>query len=195
METRLGHSAPLPFIVLLVLLPFPFPSPSAVVYIWISCNSNGLVYNTSKSPTNKSSRFELAKMQTCLPAPVCQLLYCTTVLQGTVRLKMFSLFWCLFFLCTHYLCEKYHKPIMYLYSDSVIEYFGLFVGLTNWTCQHTLRRELVCMYGTYYTHLMKVLVEGEMRLGCKYFAGDTGFLGTLSPEPWSKTIVEIHYYY
>ena len=127
--------------------------------------------------------------------PVIVLYYCTPRYCKIKNVFFILVFF--FFLCTHYLCEKYHKPIIgqYLYSDSVVEYFGLFVGLTSWTSQHTLRRELVCMYGTYYTHLMKVLVEGEVRIGCKYFAGDTGFLGTLSPEPWSKTIAETHCYY
>ena len=59
---------------------------------------------------------------------------------------------------------------------------------------HTFRRELVRTYRTYCTPLMKALAEGEVRIGCRHFAGDTCFLGTLSPEPWSKMIAETHYY-
>ena len=42
-----------------------------------------------------------------VPAPVCQLLYFAR--HCTVKLKMFSLFLCLFFM--YYLCENYYKPV------------------------------------------------------------------------------------
>ena len=61
-----------------------------------------------------------------MPAPVCQLLYRT--FQGTVRLKMFSLF-CLFFM--YYLCEKYYKPLS---SVQLLSHVWLFA--TPWITAH-----------------------------------------------------------
>ena len=47
-----------------------------------------------------------------MPAPVCQLLYCTTVLFKILYCKIKNYF-CVFFM--YYLCEKYYKPITVQY--------------------------------------------------------------------------------
>ena len=54
-----------------------------------------------------------------MPAPVCQLLYCTTVLLKVLYCKIKNVFLCLFFM--YYLCEKYYKPItvQYYIADCV----------------------------------------------------------------------------
>ena len=53
-----------------------------------------------------------------MPAPLCQLLYFTTVLfQGAMTLKMF--YFLFVFLCAYYLCEKYYEPITILYYSTI----------------------------------------------------------------------------
>ena len=61
----------------------------------------------SKSPTYKPSSFKLSKMQTSTPAPVCQLLYCPTVLLKALYCKIKHVFFvfCLsFYVCI--ICVK-----------------------------------------------------------------------------------------
>ena len=92
--------------------------------------------------------------------PRCQAPYasrCTVLLYFsrycTIRLKMFSLFFCVCLLFTYYLCEKYYKII-------IVQHYvaGCVIWLPrltlqdlrmNWTYQHTVRMELVCTPGTY----------------------------------------------
>ena len=62
------------------------------------------------------SRQELSLSVHSMPAPVCQLLYWTTVLFKVLYNKIFKCF--LFFFVVvfmYYLCEKYHKPITVQY--------------------------------------------------------------------------------
>ena len=80
--------------------------------------------------------------------PAVVLYYCT--FQGTVRLKMFSLFFVFVcFSCTYYLCEKYYKPITvqcYI-ADCVsgVPRLTLLDLQTNWTYERAIRMELVHM--------------------------------------------------
>ena len=72
----------------------------------------------SKSPTYEPSSCELSKMLMCMLAPVCQLLYCTTVLFKVLYCKIknvFFIFVFVCFLCMYYWCEKYYKPIIVQY--------------------------------------------------------------------------------
>ena len=77
----------------------------------------------SKSPTYKPSSCKLSKMWTCVPAPVCKLLYCTTALFKVLycKTKHVVFTFCVCFLCTYYLCEKYYKPttVQYYIADCV----------------------------------------------------------------------------
>ena len=72
-------------------------------------------FGYSKTPTYVPSSCELSKMRTCTPAPVCQLLYCTTVLFKVLYCKITNVYFFVCFLCTYYLCEKYYKPIIVQY--------------------------------------------------------------------------------
>ena len=56
-----------------------------------------------------------------MPAPVCQLLYWTTVLFKVLYCKIFKCFLYFLFVFMYYLCEKYHKPItvQYCVADCV----------------------------------------------------------------------------
>ena len=67
--------------------------------------------NTDKSSMYEPSSFKLLKMWMCVPTPVHQLLYCTLLYFS--RRKMFI--FCVCFLCSYYLCEKYYKPIIVKY--------------------------------------------------------------------------------
>ena len=72
-----------------------------------------------------------------IPVPVCQLLYCTTVLFKVLYCKMKK---CLFFM--YYLCEKYYKPItvQYCIANCVnwVSRLTLLDLKTNWTYKHAL---------------------------------------------------------
>ena len=85
----------------------------------------------------------------------CQPLYarCCTVLlyfsrYYTVRLKMFSLFLCLFSM--YYLCEKYYKPItVWYYIANCVSWAPRLTLLDlwkNWTNECILGMELIHMY-------------------------------------------------
>ena len=75
----------------------------------------------------------------CQPAPVCQLLYCTTVLFKVLYCKIKNVFFifyvCLFFM--YYLCEEYYKPMVVQYhvADCVswVPRLTLLDLRTNWT--------------------------------------------------------------
>ena len=88
-----------------------------------------------------------------MPAPVCQLLYCTTVLFKVLYCKMKNVFFifCLFFM--YYLCEKYYKPITVQYyianCVSWVPRLTLLDLWTNWTYECPLGMELVHVQGTY----------------------------------------------
>ena len=74
------------------------------------------------SPTSSpSSSQQLFLPVPTMPAPVCQLLYCTTVLFKVLYCKIKNVFFilCLFFM--YYLREKYYKPItvQYYIADCV----------------------------------------------------------------------------
>ena len=80
-----------------------------------------------------------------MPAPVCQLLDCTTILfQGTIRLKTFS-FVCVFLM--YHLCEKYYKPIIVqCYPANCVSWVDRLTLLdlgTNWTNECALKIELI----------------------------------------------------
>ena len=79
--------------------------------------------------------------QRCECSPVCQLLYCTTVLFKVLYCKMKK---CLFFM--YYLCEKYYKPItvQYCIADCVnwVSRLTLLDLKTNWTYKHALGTQL-----------------------------------------------------
>ena len=89
-----------------------------------------------------------------MPAPVCQLLYCSTVLFKVLYCKIKNVFFifcvCLFFM--YYLCEKYYKPItVQYYIADWVPRLTLLDLWTNWTYEHALGMELVRMQGTYCT--------------------------------------------
>ena len=79
-----------------------------------------------------------------VPAPVCQLLYFAR--HCTVKLKMFSLFLCLFFM--YYLCENYYKPVtVQNYVDNCVSWVPKLTLLdlqANWNRTH-----LYNLQGTY----------------------------------------------
>ena len=58
-----------------------------------------------------------------MPAPGCQLLYCTTVLFKVLYRKIKNVFFTFVFVCffMYYLCEKYYEPItgQYYIADCV----------------------------------------------------------------------------
>ena len=70
-----------------------------------------------------------------------------------IRLKMFSLFFCVCLLFTYYLCEKYYKAVtvQHYIAGCVIWLPRLTLQdlRMNGTYQRTVRMELVCMPGTY----------------------------------------------
>ena len=76
------------------------------------------------SPTSSpSSSQELFLPFHLMPAPVCQLLYCTTVLFQVLccKIKNVSFIFCVCLFFMYYLCEKYYKPItvQYYIADCV----------------------------------------------------------------------------
>ena len=88
---------------------------------------------------------QVLNFQRCERAPVCQLLYCTTVLFKVLYCKIKNIF--LFFM--YYLFEKYHKPItvQYYRADYVnwVPRLTLLDLRTNWTYKRALGTELVRM--------------------------------------------------
>ena len=97
-------------------------------------------------PPSLSSSQQLFLPVHSIPAPLCQPLYCTTVLFKVpyYMIKMFIFCVCLFFM--YFLCEKYYRPItvQYYIADCVgwvprlrFEQIGL--------NEHALGRELVCV--------------------------------------------------
>ena len=109
-------------------------------------------YGSSISRLLPSSSLQLLLPAYSMPAPVCQLLYCTPLFSRycTVRLKMFS-FLCLFFM--YYLCERYCKPITMQYHIancvSWVPKLTLLVLGTNQTQE--------CTFGTKLIHLWRTL--------------------------------------
>ena len=107
---------------------------------------------------NSKGRVQVVNFQRCERAPVCQLLYCTTVLFKVLYCKILNVFFifCVCFLM-YYLCEKYYKPITGQYYKPIsVQYFiadcvswvpglTLWNFRTNWTYQHALGMELVHM--------------------------------------------------
>ena len=75
--------------------------------------------------------------------PAVVLYYC--IFQGTIRFKMFSLFFVFVFM--YYLCEKYYKSILVQYHlancVSWIPRLTLLDLQTNRIYEHALRTELV----------------------------------------------------
>ena len=89
-----------------------------------------------------------------MPAPICQLLYCTTVLFKILYCKIKNVYFlCLLFM--YHLWEKYCKPIAVQYYTvdcvSWVPRLTLLDLRTNWTYEHALGTELIRMYGTYCT--------------------------------------------
>ena len=88
-----------------------------------------------------------------MPAPVCQLLYCTTVLFKVLYCKTKNVFFifCVYLFFTYYLCEKYYKPItVQYYIDDCVSWVPRLTLLdlqTNWTYEHALGMELVLYAG------------------------------------------------
>ena len=79
-----------------------------------------------KSPMYEPSSFKLLKTRMCVSAPVHQLLlYCTVLFKIK---NVFSVF-CICFLCSYYLCEKYYKPI-------IVQYY--IVDCVSWVPRLTL---------------------------------------------------------
>ena len=113
-----------------------------------------------------------------MPAPVCQLLYCTKYFLRycTVRLKMFSLF-CVCFLM-YYLCENNYKPItiQYVIANCVnwVPRLTLLDLQTNWTYKCALWTELiprgctVLSVGLYVT--LKALKSNLLPPWCRFLA-------------------------
>ena len=64
------------------------------------------VTNHSKSPTYEPSSCELSKMWTCMPAPVCQLFYCITVLFKVLYCKIKNDLFVVFVFYVHIICVK-----------------------------------------------------------------------------------------
>ena len=80
-----------------------------------------------------------------MPAPGCQLLYCTTVLFKVLYCKNQKVSFFVFFM--YYLCEKYYKPIpvQYYRADcaSWVPRLTLLDLRTIWTYERALGTELV----------------------------------------------------
>ena len=64
---------------------------------------------------------QVENFQRCERAPVCQLLYCTTVLFKVLQCKIKNVFFIFCVFLMYYLCEKYYKPItvQYYIADCV----------------------------------------------------------------------------
>ena len=62
----------------------------------------------------------IANFQRCKCVPLCKLLFVVLSFSRycSRRLKMFSLLFCVRFSFMYYLCEKYYKPIIVLYSTA-----------------------------------------------------------------------------
>ena len=86
-----------------------------------------------------------------MPAPVYQLLYCTTVLSKVVHCKIENvLVFCVCLLFTYYLCGKYYKPVtvQYYITDCVswVPRLTLWDIPTNWTERmHSRNRTHLCV--------------------------------------------------
>ena len=76
-------------------------------------------------------------MWVCVPAPICQLSSYTTVLFKVLYCKVKNIYFCVCFLCTYYLCEKYYKCItvqyyIQIYIHNCVSWVPrLTVALTN----------------------------------------------------------------
>ena len=98
--------------------PEPVPSTSGVSEL-AACPLSPIAGDPSALPSPTSSprsSQQLFLPVHSMPAPVCQLLYCTTVLFKVLYCEIKSVF--LYFLCLlfiYYLCEKYYKPITVQY--------------------------------------------------------------------------------
>ena len=86
-----------------------------------------------------------------MPAPVCQLLYSTTVLFKVLYCKIKNVFFisCVSSFFMYYLCEKYYKPITVQYyianCVSWVPRLTLLDLRTDRTYERALGTELVCM--------------------------------------------------
>ena len=122
----------------------PVPSTSGMSEI-AACLSSPIADDPSALPSPTSSSCLFTRCQPLYASCYTVLLYFSRYC--TVRLKMFSLFLCLF--VTYYLCEKYYKPItvQYCIADCVswVPRLTLLDLQTNWTYKCALRMELVQM--------------------------------------------------
>ena len=103
--------------------------------------------NPSATPTSSpSSRWSLFLLIHSVLAPVCHLLYTTTVFFQILYCKIKNVY-DLCFLCIF--CEKYYKPITAQYNiascSSWVPRLTLLDLRTNWTYKHALGTELVHM--------------------------------------------------
>ena len=85
-----------------------------------------------------------------MPAPVCQLLYCTTVLFKVLYYKIKNVYFCVCLFFMYYLREKYYKPVIveYYIADCVswVPRLTLLDLQTNWTLMNALSKQnsIVC---------------------------------------------------
>ena len=114
------------------------------------------IYNAGQFPLHTVSllhmNLQVANVQRCEHAPVCQLLSCTSVFFYLLyyKTKMFSLFFAFVFM--HYLYEKYYEPIIVQYNIANCVSWNprltLLDILTSWTYEHVLGihvQELLCI--------------------------------------------------
>ena len=129
----------------------PVPSTPGVSEI-AACPPSPVADNPSAlpSPTSSPSSSQYLFLPVpSMPAPVCQLLYCTAVHFKVLYCKIKHVFF-IFRVCfLYYLCEKYYKPItvQHYLADYVswVPRLTLLDLRTNWTYERTLRTELIRM--------------------------------------------------
>ena len=77
-----------------------------------TCSAPAMAVTThSESSTYEPSGCELAKMQTHMPGPVCQLLHYVLYRVLYYKIKNISFIFCVYVLCMHYLYSKYYKRV------------------------------------------------------------------------------------
>ena len=109
-----------------------------------TCPPSPFVVDLSVLPSSTSSSYLSITLPACsIPAPVCKLWYCTTVLFKPLYCKIKHVFiFCLFFM--QYLWEKYYKPFIvhYYIADYVnwVPRLTLMDLQTNWTYEHSQNR-------------------------------------------------------
>ena len=91
---------------------------------------------------------QVAKFQRRQCAPVCQLLYGTTLLFKVLYCKVKNVFF-IFCFVTYYLCEKHYKPVIVQdYTTNRVSWLPRLTLLdlgTNWIYERILRMELICV--------------------------------------------------